>query len=117
MEKLHRSQLLAELKEIFPDLTEALNAESGLLSFELNVFCRFTMAKIKQDDHEAVATCYAIALKYYQNSSAKMRDAIDTCYVEDLEFPSHNKREQTWAWEILPTQLKELYDSFHNPAV
>lgn len=114
MEKLHRSQLLAELKKSFPDLTESLNAESGLLSFELNAFCRFTMGKISEGDQAAVAECYAIALRYYLHGTGKMRDAIDTCYVEDLEFPSPKNKERAWAWEIFPEQLKALYTNFHG---
>jgi hypothetical protein len=113
MEKLHRSQLIAELKQSFPDLTEALNTESGLLCFELNAFCRFTMGKIDEGDQISVAQCYAIALKYYQNGTRKMRDAIDTCYVEDLEFPSPKKKDRAWAWEVFPEQLKILYNNFH----
>lgn len=98
MEKLHRNQLIAELKNDFPELTEALNAEAGLLSFELSVFCRFTMAKIGEGDRESVAKCYA----------------IDTCYVEELEFPAPKKKDRTWAWDILPEQLKVLFLNFHG---
>ncbi|MEM9279677.1 MAG: hypothetical protein AAGA76_13990 [Pseudomonadota bacterium] len=115
MEKLHRSQLIAEIKENFPELADPLNKEMGLLCFELNVFSRFTMQMIGKDSRDSVAKCYAIALKYYLGGNAKMRDAIDTCYVEDLEFRAHKKNGQTWAWEMLPEQLKALYCDFHGP--
>lgn len=113
MEKLHRSQLIAEIKANFPELTKALNAESGQLCFELGVFRRFTMTKIGEGDIECVAQCYAIAVKYYRNGTASMRDAIDTCYVEDLKFPSPKKKDRAWAWDSLPDELKKLYNDFH----
>ncbi len=114
MGKLHRSQLVAEIKENFPELVEELNKEAGLLSFELNIFCRFTMAKIGETDRKSVSKCYAIALGYYEGGNAELRDAIDTCYVEDLEFPSPKKRARDWAWEIFPEPLKMLHRDFHR---
>ena len=115
MGKLHRSQLLAEIKENFPELANELNAEAGLLTFELGVFCQFTMRMIAQGDRDSVAKCYAIAEKYFKGGNAKLRDAIDTCYVEDLEF-RHLKRKDSnyWAWEMLPEELQALYRDFHG---
>lgn len=113
-QNLHRSQLIAALKAAFPTLTKQLNAESGHLCFELGIFCRFTMKLIGETDRDQVAKCYAIALKYYRGGTAKMRDAIDTCYVEDLEFPTPKKKDRIWAWDIFPEQLKVLYTDFHG---
>ena len=50
MSNLHRSQMLAEVKQAFPDLIDELNAEEGLLAFELDVLCRFTMRMIGKGD-------------------------------------------------------------------
>lgn len=114
MSKLHRSQLLAEIKQSFPELTPELNAEEGLLAFELEVFCKFTMHMIGSENREAVATCYALMDKYYAGGNDKLRDAIDTCYVENLEFPTTKHKDRAWAWEILPDRLKALYQAFHG---
>lgn len=114
MEKLHRSQLISEIKENFPELADPLNQEMGQLCFELGVLRQFTMRMIAEDDRDAVAKCYAIALKYYEGGNAKMRDAIDCCYVEDLEFPMRKKKDRRWAWDDLPEPLKHLYRKFHG---
>lgn len=114
MTRLHRSEWLAEVKSAFPELRSNLNAEEGLLAFEMGVFAAFTQKKIAQKDRDAVARCFAIALKYYDRGNARLRDAIDTCYVEDLDFQVSKRSDPTWAWDLLPQTLKALYLAFHN---
>lgn len=115
MTKLHRSQWLNELKSEFPELRGPLNAERGLISFEMGVFLRFTIKMISEDNRAAVKKCYAIAFKYYQAGTQSLRDVIDTCYVEDLDFREQNRVEKEWAWNELPSEFKELYQDFHSP--
>lgn len=115
MPKLDRSQWLSDLKSVFPQLRDARNAEQGLLAFEMNVFARFTMRMIGEGDRDAVTKCYAIALKFYEGGNAWLRDAIDTCYIEDLEFRKHKRVSHDWAWELMPASLKALYEDFHRP--
>jgi hypothetical protein len=114
MSKLHRSLWLSELKIAFPNLRNALNAEEGLLSFEMGVFAKFTQQKIAANDRETVRKCFDIALKYYVGGNARLRDAIDTCYVEDLNFHQGERNSRDWAWDLFPTPLKTLHEAFRG---
>ena len=114
MPKLHRSQWLTELKRAFPELTDELNAEQGQLAFEMEVFSRFIRQRIADRDRQAVTASYAIALKYFIGGNRRMRDAIDTCLVENLSFGRPDERPSNWAWKELPPPLKDLYQRFHD---
>ena len=111
---MHRSQLIKELKERFPGIAKDLNAERGLLAFELEVFWRHTQNCIDRADRPGAETCFEIARKYYVNGNAGMRDAIDTCFVELLDFRDSKKTSRAWAWECFPDVLKELHTRFHG---
>lgn len=111
---MHRSQLIKELKERFPEIAQDLNAERGLLAFELEVFWRYTQSCIDRADRRSVEACFDIARKYYVNGNARMRDAIDTCFVELLDFRDSKKTARAWAWDCLPDVLKELHTRFHS---
>ncbi|MEM9670778.1 MAG: hypothetical protein AAF950_17840 [Pseudomonadota bacterium] len=115
MTKLHRSEWLTEIKAVMPELRDALNAEQGLLAFEMGVFTRFTQQKIAQNDHDTVERCFALALKYYEGGNTRLRDAIDTCYIEDLDFRVSKRTDPSWAWDLLPPALQTLHQAFHNP--
>ena len=117
MGNLHRSQWLAELKRSFPELTRPLNAEHGLLAFEMEVFSRFIQRKIANGDRQTVIVSYSIALKYFTGGNKRMRDAIDTCLVENLPFGRPDERLSNWAWAELPVPLKDLYRRFHDAPI
>ncbi len=111
---MHRSELIKELKDCFPEITKDLNAEEGLLAFEVEVFLRYTQNCIDRADRRSVEACFEIARKYYVNGNARMRDAIDTCFVESLNFRDSRKISRDWAWDCFPDVLKELYTRFHS---
>lgn len=91
-----------------------LNAEEGLLSFEMGVFAQFTQQRIAQNDRETIQKCFSIALKYYVGGNARLRDAIDTCYVENLDFRGGGRHSHDWAWDLFPAPLKTLHEAFHS---
>lgn len=111
--KLHRSQLLAELKTAFPSIREALNAQYGLLHLETEVFRRFTQQAIDNRNKDIVVQCFAIAEKYYTMGNGKLRNAIGVSFVEELVFADQETSRQ-WAWTLLPAPLKAEYEAFHG---
>jgi hypothetical protein len=77
---LDRSILLKELKQEFLELTSLINAEQGLLHFEVGAFYLFTQSIINDGDVDKVKRCFSIANNYLVN------DAISVSYAECLEF-------------------------------
>jgi hypothetical protein len=113
MLKLHRSDLLRELKVEFPQTTAELNSQDGSLYGEIEVFRRFAQRAVFDGDRELAARCFSIAEKYFLSGNAAMRDCIDVGFVEEFEFRSPRKDRQ-WAWDMFPTCLKEAYVAFHR---
>lgn len=52
--------------------------------------------------------------KYDGGGNAKIRNAVDVSFVEDLDFRDTKQHHRRWAWDILPSSLKELYVRFHG---
>ena len=105
---------MADIKAQFPELTDAVNAEQGMLCFELEVLARFTQQRIGAGDRDAVLASFRLAEKYYRYGTKKMAGAIDTCYVENLVFKPTKRTNPLWAWDLLPSPLKQLYADFHG---
>ncbi len=112
--KLHRSLLIQELKERFPEIAGELNAQEGLLSFEVEVFSRYAQRQIDLGDDREVAACFEIAQRFFLHGNTRMKDAIDTCFVELLTFQDSQKTDRRWAWDCFPEVLKELHRRFHG---
>jgi hypothetical protein len=112
--KLERSQFLKEVKEQFPELGPRLNAEEGLSTFEMDVFCEFTQRNINEGEREVVIKCFKIAEKYYRESNQSFKNVVAISFVENLLFKNTKKNLREWAWEIFPEILKAEYTKFHG---
>jgi hypothetical protein len=102
--RLHRSIFLEELKALFPQLTQEINAEYGLLHLEMHVFAKFAQQAIMDGDVENVRLCFNLADKYHNEGTAKVINAIVVSFVEHL-----NLQKAQWAWELLTPSLREAY--------
>lgn len=111
---MHRSVLIKELKERFPEIACELNAQEGLLSFEVEVFSRYTQRQIDLGAQREATACFEVAQRFYLRGNAKMKDAIDVCFVEPLNFKDSKKTSRYWAWNCFPEVLKELHTRFHS---
>ena len=113
MAKLHRSQFIKEIKENWPELTSAINAEDGLLHLEMAVIRQFAQHLIDTGNRENLVCCFSIVEKYQIGGNPHLQNAIDVSFVEDLDFKDTKRHQRGWAWELLPGNLKKLYISFH----
>jgi hypothetical protein len=104
MEALHRSIFLKELKEAFPQLRDAINAQYGLLHLEVHAFTDFVQHAIADGDKETVRLSFMIAERYYNGSNADMSNAICVSFVEHLDL-----QKAPWAWDLLGPSLKQEY--------
>lgn len=110
---MHRSDFLKALKEDFPNLTEVVNRQKGLLHFEVGEFRKFTQDAIRSGDTERTTKCFSLAERAYLNGNEALKNAIDVSFVEELEF-NRDDESGKHAWEILPPTLKKLYTAFHG---
>ena len=86
MATLDRSEFIRDIKALWPHLSLEINAKQGLLHLEMAALRRFAQTLIDSGDREQLNRCFALAQKYAVNGNAKMRNAIDVSFVEDLEF-------------------------------
>ena len=61
---VHRSVLLKELKEEFPELRERLNQCEGLLHVEVSEFRAFTQESIDSRNRRGVERCFSLAASF-----------------------------------------------------
>ena len=111
---MHRSEFLKLFKQEFPELTNDVNAEQGLLHFEVGVLKKYDQRAIYDGDREKFLKCVQLAEAVYRKGNAALKDAIDVSFVEELEFTPSPKSNYAWAWEIMPNTLKSLYVAFHD---
>ncbi len=111
---LDRSRFLAEVKSAFPELAPEINAQHGQLHFEVSALRQYVERKIADGDREVVARIFSVAEKFYFNGDAKLKNAIDVSFVEEMNFTSSKKCDRRWAWDSFPDELKQLYVAFHG---
>jgi len=97
----------------FPAITSQLNAERGLLHYEVDVFRRFAQRAIFGGERDVAAQCFSIAATYFSEGNSAVQNAIDVSFVEPMEFGSP-PNERRWAWEAMPEILRNAYVAFHG---
>jgi hypothetical protein len=112
MTKVHRSEFLEELKTNFPEITQEINKQDGLLGFEIDCFRLFTQMLIDSGDRERLLKAYKIAEWAYKNGDDKLRALIDTNFLEDMNFKDSKKHQRMWARQLLPPSLAEPYEAW-----
>jgi hypothetical protein len=108
---MHRSEFLRLVKNALPELRHAINQEEGLLHFEVRVLRMRAQQAISDGDREVLGVCFRLAEQAYQAGDEKLKAAIDQSFVEDLEFGT-KENPIIWAWEMMPAQLRSLYEQF-----
>ncbi|TXI94472.1 MAG: hypothetical protein E6Q34_04605 [Burkholderiaceae bacterium] len=105
-QKAHRSQLIAAIKEKFPELRAEINQERGLLLYEVAVLIRFVQAKIDLGDRESVPVAYQLLNEFYMNGNLAVSSIIRDAVAEDLVLTQTKSLDRTWAFSLLPAALK-----------
>jgi hypothetical protein len=93
---------LKELRDNFPYLKNAVNAQHGLLHLEMHVFRDFLQHAITYGEVEKVRLCFAMAERYFAHGNAALQNAIAVSFVEHL-----NLQTAQWAWDMLGPSLKQ----------
>jgi hypothetical protein len=104
MASLDRSAFLRELKEAFPQLRAAINAEHGLLHLEMHVFANFAQHAISVGNADDVRVCFMIAARYHADGNENMKNAVVVLFLERLDL-----RNAPWAWKLLGNRLGSEY--------
>jgi hypothetical protein len=112
MSNLHRSEFLKEVKNFFPEVTDKINQQDGLLSFEVDVFVKFVQNQIDSNSLEQTKSAFTLLDKYYQNGNKALHELIRNAVCENLNFSDTNNCKRSWAYSFLSEQLKTERNSW-----
>jgi hypothetical protein len=114
---MHRSEFLKLVKERLPELRSALNRQEGQIHFEVEEPRKYAQRAIFDGNREALDICLRLAEEAYSEGDKELKNAIDVSFVEGLDFVTPHASHPSshpWAWELMPTALKRLYEDFHG---
>jgi hypothetical protein len=112
MEQVHRSVFTKAVKEAFPELQQDMNQQHsrpGSLVSEMEVFRKFVQQLINDGDRDRLAKAYGLAEWGYKDGNKEMKAAIDTCFLEELDFDDTSQCQRRWALERLPPTLAKVH--------
>lgn len=107
MTTVHRIEFLQKVKDEFPQLASEINAQGGILSFELGVLIRFLQKNIDEGEREQTSIIYALLNQHFVNGNKDLRSLIGNAISEDVILENSNKRNRSWAVESLPKELRD----------
>jgi hypothetical protein len=100
----HR-QFVEPLLAEFPELTDAVADEDGLLHLEMACFARHTQAAIDDNQRETATRCIRFADRVFQHADADVKNAVYVPYLENL-FLEDGRKQRAWAIELMSPRLK-----------
>jgi hypothetical protein len=79
-------EFIAALLTEFPELTDEVREDEGLLHVQMGAFARHTEAAIARGDLASVDRCFALAHRAFHDADAPLKNALYVSYLEHLDF-------------------------------
>jgi hypothetical protein len=83
---MNGEEFIASLLTEFPELTEEVRANKGLLHVQVGAFARRTGEAIARGDLASVDRCFALAHRAFHDPDPPLKNAIYVSYLEHLNF-------------------------------
>lgn len=103
--RLHRSIFLAEVKKLWPELREKINAQSGLLFCEVLVVMQFLQRMIDDGERSEDARIIELINRYYLLGNKTLAEVLELAICEDVTFADSKQTLRSWALFFLCEQL------------
>ena len=114
MAKLHQSEFIASIKSRWPELTPLINQEQDLLHFQVKHVRNLIQHQIDSHFESDLRNTFRFIEKSFLSANSEVKNAIDVSIIEELEFRDRGKLNRSWAWEVMPSILQDLYVEFHQ---
>lgn len=114
MNKTHRSEFIKAVKDKFPELTDSINEQDGLLTFEMEVFIRFLQRQISDGERATTKECFDLLNYHYLNGNKALKETIRNAVCEDIDFSDSKKTHRSWALAILPSALNDERNAWNK---
>ena len=105
MDKIDRSRFLKKVKENYPELSDGLNAQEGLITFEVSIFIGYLQKLINDGETTKFVNAIELASYFYVNGNEALKNSIRNGICEDLHFEDSKKNYRSWAIKYLPIPL------------
>jgi hypothetical protein len=83
---MNGEEFIASLLSEFPELTEEVRENEGLLHVQVGAFARHTEEAIASGDFAGVDRCFALAHRALHDADPPLKNAIYVSYLEHLDF-------------------------------
>jgi hypothetical protein len=108
---MNGEEFIASLLTEFPELSEEVRDNEGLLHVQVGAFARRTEEAIARDDLACVDRCFALAHRAFHDADPPLKNAIYVSYLENLDFDgAHGPAAQHRMSPLLRQGYAEIMD-------
>ena len=83
---MNSEEFIEALVAEFPELTDEIREDEGLLHIQMGAFGRLTEAAIARGELETVDRCFALAHRAFRDADPPLKNALNVSYLEELDF-------------------------------
>jgi len=109
-------EAIARIEAEYPQISEEIQEDEGLLHIQIGTFSRLVQAFIDNKDTQAFDGACNLFVELFQKAAPELENALNVSFLEHLNFIDGNKL-RSWAYNAMPENMKEAWnemDEYNN---
>ena len=104
---------LNEILIVFPQLSEEINEDEGLLHLQIGSFSHLAQSFIDSGNAGEFSKVCSLFLKVFPRSEPPLENALNVSFLEHLDFID-GKCNRSWAYKEMPHEMRKAWDEMEE---
>ncbi|MDF1782142.1 MAG: hypothetical protein P1U67_12680 [Alcanivoracaceae bacterium] len=106
-------EALNEILIIFPQLSEEIEEDDGLLHLQIGTFSHLAQSFIDSENSSEFSKVCSLFVKLFPGADSDLENALNVSFLEHLGFID-GKCNRSWAYDAMPREMRKAWDEMEE---
>lgn len=106
-------EALNEILLLFPQLSEEIEEDDGLLHLQIGTFSHLAQSFIDSGNSVEFSKVCSLFAKLFPSADSELENALNVSFLEHLDFID-GKCNRSWAYEAMPHEMRKAWDEMEE---
>lgn len=113
MRMISGEESLDIIEKEFPEVSEDLREDEGLLHVQIGVFSHLVQSFIDSGSRDEFSRACTLFVELFASASPELENALNVSFLEHLNF-TDGKNSRAWAYSAMPPLMKVAWDEMEQ---
>lgn len=106
-------EALNEILILFPQLSEEIEEDEGLLHLQIGTFSHLAQSFIDSGNSAEFGKVCSLFVKLFPRADSALQNALNVSFLEHLDFVD-SKCDRSLAYEAMPSEMRKAWDEMEE---